>query len=115
MCFRGCLLGGRSDASQKRESGSPVTDAAVGIESALEDFLFEWVLPDLVLVELNAEAGLATGAHQAALRFHRKSLGHDIAAPGHVLVHRLADNVTGRGEAELQGSRCAHRALRIVR
>src|SRR5688572_1667558 len=101
MCFRGYLLGGADQTHLKKGEGrSPVADAAVGIERALEDFLLERVLADLVLVELDAEAGFVAGAHEAAFRFHRKALGHDVPAPRDVLMDRLADDVTGRGEAE---------------
>src|SRR2546423_11705388 len=69
---------------------------------------------DFLLVDLDSEAGAIAGTHESALLFDLESLLHHVLPPRDVVVHRFANDVAWRGEAELQRGGGAHRALWIV-
>src|SRR5688572_26626657 len=79
----------------------PVADGAVRVEAALQQLLLKRVFSHFGLVDLDAQTWPGAGPHQAPVALDDEALGDHVLAPGHVLVHRLADDVRRRGEAQL--------------
>src|SRR5690242_12008123 len=71
----------------------PIPYAAVLIEHALRQLLLEWMLGDLCLVDFDAQARAAARTNDAALLLDGEAFLDHIAAPGHVGVNGLADDV----------------------
>ena len=78
-------------------------------------FWLEWVLGNLGFVDLNPQSRRGSGAHQPPFRLDRERFGANVLAPRHIVLHRLADNVTGRCKPELKRRRCGNGSLRVVR
>src|SRR5688500_17899047 len=84
-----------SDAARRGAAAAllPVPDAAIGIESPLQEFLLKGMFAHLGLVDLDAQAGPRRGTHGAGLRIHPEAFLHDVLAPGNVRMDRFADDV----------------------
>jgi hypothetical protein len=80
----------------------PVPNAPVRVERSLGQLLLEGVPFDLVLVDLNPEAGPRTGADHPALFIDQESFPHHVPPPRHVAVHGFADDIRRAGEAQFQ-------------
>ena len=79
----------------------PVSHASITIEDALGQLLLERMFFYFSLIDRDAEAGAGIRANESALFFNGEAFLNDILPPGHVLVNRLADDVTGLRETKL--------------
>ena len=95
--------------------GLPISDGAVGIKAALQNFLLKRMFFHFLFIDLDPQTGTRVGPHYAALGLHGEPLLHHVRALRHIGVHRFANDVGGRGKSQLQRSRGTHRTLRIVR
>src|SRR5581483_11368305 len=110
----------RSSSSDDARRGTgaavlPVSDAAIGIEGPLKKFLLKGMLPHFGFIDLDPEPGPRGRAHGARLPVDLEAVADHVVPPGNVRMHRLADHVGRRGEAQLQRRGRADRPLGIVR
>jgi len=96
-------------------SVSPVSNRAIVIKDALQEFLLEGVFRNGLLIDFDAQAGFFMGLYEAGIVIDGMRKLDDFVAPRHVRIHRFAYNETGLGKPELQCCRSADRALRVMR
>ena len=108
--------GNKSFAARYDNGESPVADAAVAIEHALQQLLLERMLLHFGLVDRRCPGRAACSAARCGpvCSTVKPSCDH-VLPPRHVGVDRFADDVARLREAELQRGRGADRPLRIVR
>src|SRR5688572_22727170 len=97
------------------KANSPIADAAVGVEGALQHFLLEGMALDSLFVDFDSKPRLISRPDEATIFFDCKTFSDDFFAPGHIEMHAFANDVTGRGKSQLQRCGRADRALRVVR
>src|SRR5437762_3515132 len=88
----------------------PVRHASVLAKAPQQLLLLKRMLHNFRFVDLDAQPRPRVRADDAAFFLDGETFAHDVAAPRHIRVNCLADDVARRRESELQTRSGAHRA-----
>src|SRR3954465_3337337 len=93
----------------------PVSYGSIAIKYSLRNLLLERMLPDLVFIDGNAQAGLRIRRHGSGC-FINSIAGCDyVMPPGNIVMHRFTNNVVRLCEPKLKRGGSADWALGIMR
>src|ERR1700722_8183266 len=81
---------------------SPIANASVLVEHALQHLLLKRMLLHLRLVDRDAQTRLRVGPNDAAGLFHGEAFLHDVLPPRHIRMDGLANDIARLRKAELQ-------------